>query len=240
MKKIIYLLSLSVFAFVGCEEDNPEPDTNDDNTNNTTVTPEFSDADGTLVAVRTKSGVGPFAITTGIGVAVFSDNGDFTSPVNAGDVSVNGTALVRGDNNAYYSIPGIASPTGINFNSSVDWVVSGSSDVDAFTHSPAQRNFPEVNGINGGAVVNKSMDYTLSANSITDADSVVFMVQDVLVTADGSTTSYTFSAAELSGIDVGTGIAQVVGYNFETQTINGQNYYFVKETVLTQFVTVEE
>jgi hypothetical protein len=153
---------------------------------------------------------------------------------------VNGTALVRGDNNAYYSIPGIANPTGVNFNNGVDWAVSGSSDVAAFTHTPSQRNFPEVNGISGGAVVTKSMDYTLSANSISDADCVVFMVQDILVTTDSSTTSYTLSAAELSGIDAGAGIVQVVGYNYETQTINGENYYFVKETVLTQIVTVEE
>jgi len=240
MKKIIYLLSLSVFAFVGCEEDNPEPDNPDDSNNSTTVTPQFAGADGTLVAVRTKSGVGPFAITTGVGVAVFSDNGDFTNPVDAGDVSVNGTALVRGDNNAYYSIPGIANPTGVNFNNGVDWAVSGSADVNAFTYSPAQRNFPGVNGINGAAVVSKSSDYTLSANSITDADSVVFMVQDVLVTTEGTTTTYTFTAAELANIATGAGIVQVVGYNYETQTIDGKNYYFVKETVLTQFVTIEE
>ncbi|MFT4681779.1 MAG: hypothetical protein ACI9YU_001629 [Flavobacteriales bacterium] len=75
--------------------------------------------------------------------------------------------------------------------------------------------------------------------SISGADSVTFMVDGVLKTIPGNSTTHTFSAADLSDLSAGASAAQVAAYKTEVATYGGKNFYFINETVETIIITME-
>ena len=54
----------------------------------------------------------------------------------------------------------------------------------------------------------------------------------------GGVSSYTFTAAELSAVGAGSGFVQIVGINYDPQTIGGRDYYLLNETARTKSVTI--
>ncbi len=206
-------------------------------------TPTFADGDGTLAAVKSVTFqevpvVGQVEIDLGLGVAVFFDNGNTSSFVEAGSVSLEGEGLTRQDNNSYVFLPSQNTPTGIDIPTNPEWQVTGSVSVGAFTHQTSI-GFPSVGAITSGTTVTSGSDYTLTVANLSGADSVIFMCGGVVHTRAGNTTFHTFTAAETSNMGSGPSYAQVAPYKIEEATVGGGDYWFVNERVVTQSVTIE-
>jgi hypothetical protein len=87
--------------------------------------------------------------------------------------------------------------------------------------------------------VDKSADYTISISSVSNADSIIYVVSGVTKTTAGNVTSCTFSAEELAGAPSGAGIIQAAPYAYSDQEFSGKTVYFVKEKVVSKSVTIE-
>ena len=231
----ILLISTSIF-FVSCEKDETETPENTQNSS----TPNLGD--GTLVAVNTEATqttpIGEIPINLGTAVAAFAGSSNYGTLVDGGTVSVDGNALTKYDNNSYVFTPGLTSPTGIEFGSNVKWTISGNSGsgVPAFEHT-YNRGFPNIGSITSGTEVSKA-GYTLTFSSISNADSVYLLINDVVKSLPGNARSYTFTSGELSGLSTGQGNVTVAGWNYGTASYGGKNFYFVNETVKIKSVNI--
>lgn len=229
-------------AFTGCNDDDEDDEPEPEQTQNTDTdpTPEFPMADATLVAVDTKTTqdtpLGTFDIFIGTGVGLFFNANQ--NLLDAGTVSLNGSNLTKNSNNSYTYFPSITEPEGLSFTSGTDWDVSGSSDFPAFTASPSF-TFPSVGEISGDDVVDRSADYTISVSSVSNADSIIYLVSGIAKTTAGNVTSCTFTAEELAGAPTGPGIIQAAPYAYNDQEFSGKTVYFVKEKVVSKSVTIE-
>ena len=65
------------------------------------------------------------------------------------------------------------------------------------------------------------------------------MMGGVVHTEAGNAISSTFTAAEISGMGIGTNFAQAAAYKIEEATYGAKNYWFVNEKVVTQSITIE-
>ena len=221
-------------------ETETEKKTTDDKTD---TTPKFSTGKGTLVAVQsqntTNTPIGPVTSILGTAVAVFYNTPGSTTYLDAGEVKAESKTLKRNANNSYVFQPSPTNTTGIDFSSGdVHWEVTGSANVPLIDETITM-GFPSVEEISSGETVSKSSGYTLTTLSVSSADSVIFVVGNVVRTQAGNTNSYAFSSSELSGLSKGTSIAQVAAYKVEERTVNGTVYHFVNETVVSKTVTVE-
>ena len=240
------LLAGAVSLSVGSCNLLPDDDDTNNNANDPAAnppTPTFADGDGTLSAVKSMSfidvpGIGQQSIEIGLGVAVFFDNGNTSSFVEAGAVSLEGEGLDLQDNNSYVSIPSQTNPTGIDFSGNPSWSVGGAGNVGGFTHETSI-GFPSVGSITSSATVTNGNDYTLTVANVSGADSVIFMLGGVVHTEAGNATSSTFTSAEISGMGTGASFAQAAPYKIEEATVGGGDYWFVNERVVTQSVTIE-
>ena len=230
-------------AFTGCnddDDDEDEPDPTPTQNTDTDPTPEFPMADATLVAVDSKTTqdtpLGTFDIFIGTAVGLFFDANQ--ALLDAGTVSINGNNLTKNSNNSYTYLPSLTDPEGLSFTMGTDWEVSGSADFPAFTASPGF-DFPSVGAISGGDIVDRSADYTISISSVSDADSIIYVVSGITKTTAGNVTSCTFSADELAGAPAGQGIIQAAPYAFDDQEFSDKTVYFVKEKVVSKSVTIE-
>lgn len=222
---------------ISCSKDEVpnEPSNNADSSS-------FQFGDGTLVAVRSETlqstPIGDMTINIGTAVAAFSAGSNYSILAEAGTVKVNGEALQKSDNNAYVFTPGLTLPTGIEYGNSVEWSVAGNSSngIPSFNHT-FSGGFPTVGSISSGANVSKS-GFTLAIESVTNADSVYFMVNEVYKSLPGNTTSYTFTSAELSSLTTGQGIVSVAAWRYGTSQYGGKSYYFINETVKQKTVTI--
>lgn len=210
----------------------------------TTYTPTFTGEFSALIAINTTTTQStPFGdqnLNIGTAVAVFSQDGG-NSWVSAGDVTTESQMLEAQSNNSYtFTDIGTTNPNGITFSSPIEWTVSGGTwpAFNATTNEP----HPTVSVINESSVSSGS-SFTLSVNSISDADSVVFAVYGpdghALIIKEGSSTSHTFSASEMSPIGVGNGFIQVTGVKYDLQNINNKDVYLINETVRTNSVTID-
>jgi len=229
-------------AFTGCNDDDDEDGPDPSPTQNTDAdpTPSFPMADATLVAIDTKTTqetpLGTFDIFIGTAVGLFFDaNKDL---LDAGAVSVNGSDLAKNPNNSYTYIPSVSDPEGLSFTTGTDWDVSGSADFPAFAASPGF-TFPSVGDISGDDTVDRSTDYTISISSVSDADSIIYVISGVTKTTAGNVTSCTFSSEELAAAPAGPGIIQAAPYAFDDQEFSDKTVYFVKEKVVSKSVTIE-
>lgn len=205
--------------------------------------PKFSGTFGTLVALNTvtttSTPLGDMDANVGTAVAVFSENSG-SSFVTAGDINVNSNGLTAQSNNSYVYQIGASNPTGISFSNNVSWAGTGAT-WPAFSASTSQ-GFSTVGQISSGNP-STSSNYTLASNQVTNADSVLFTLAgqngSIVKILPGTTTSYTFSASEVSSVGAGTGIIQVVGLKYDLQLIDSKNYYLINETVRSKVVTIE-
>ncbi|MFM2285846.1 MAG: hypothetical protein RLZZ543_1343 [Bacteroidota bacterium] len=245
---MLLLLLTSSLALSSCkkdEEEEPEPAPAPAAPSNPIPAP--SAAFGALVAVQTSNYVtvpliGEINQPVGVAVGVF---GNLLTPayVNAGTVQVNATALTQQSNKTYLYTPAATTPTGIDFNDSVIWSVSG----DATTTAPAidytvPRNMPTGPKYSGSTTIGRTADFTLNSSvAIADADSIIYNVisngKTITRTTAGTIQSVTFSAAEMGTLTAGGGYVQIVPFNISAQTFSGKQIYFVNESVATKQVT---
>jgi hypothetical protein len=241
--KYLLMATAVSFAVTSCnQKDTDEPDNTSDPASNP-PTPTFADGDGALTAVKSVTFqdvpvVGQVEVDLGLGVAVFFDNGNTSSFVEAGSVTLEGEGLDRQDNNSYVYLPSQTSPTGIDFSGNPNWEVTGNGSVGAFTHQTSI-GFPSVGSITSGTTVTSGSPYTLTVANVSGADSVFFMCGGVIHTRAGNTTSHTFTADETSNMGSGPSYVQVAPYRIEEATVGGGDYWFVNERVVTQSVTIE-
>lgn len=245
MKNTLFFLIISLL-FTACIKD-PFATTNNTTNSPSAPTPNACPgADGALWAVKSittqnvGNGIPPINITIGTGVGFFSSNGISANPMNrvsVGTVSLNGTdADYQGE--TYVTIPSTTTPTGISFSNGVTWNVSGDNGFAGFNHTP-NNTFPTASEITSGNTVDKANGYTLTCNTVSGADSVLFLVHDIAKTIGGNATSCTFSASELAGLASGTTFVQIVPYSMSSAVFGGKTICFGKEMVQQLSVTVQ-
>lgn len=205
--------------------------------------PKFDGGSGTLTAVKVRSFQDLFIeveLDFGIAVGGFYDNPESGIFHDAGTVSCNSNELTKQENNSYAYTPDIANTEGIDFDgNTVTWEVSGSAEVPTFSQTVTFA-FPDVKNITSGEIIDKSDGYTFTCGGVFNADSILFLVGDILHTVAGNVTSSTFTSAELSTLEAGPTFIQIAAYSYEGETISGETYYFVKETVVNKSATVQE
>ena len=240
--KLISLLLISVCTFTACKDDEgddtPATPTQNNNNNNQNSDPtiSFSDADGSLIAIKSSTSTPIGNIPLGTAVGAFYDGGNLTD---VGTVSVEGVDLTKNSNNSYTATASASNPSGISYSLPIEWSVSGANGFSAFTENNMQ-DFPAVAEVNSGGTVDKSDGYTLSTTSISNSDSVVFTVGNVAKIVSANTTSYTFSSQELSSLSNGSNIVSIAPYNFYSKTISSKKIYFVNESVVQKSVTIQD
>jgi hypothetical protein len=234
-----FLLSglLMITMLAACKKDKM-----DDNTGADPATPVFGD--GTLVATRVETlvevpGIGTLPQTIGTAVAVFSNN-NFTSFVDGGSVKANDMALTKQSNNSYVFVPDISNPLGLDFSAGVTWDVAGNAanGVSAFQHTPAN-GFPSTGSLLVDANVSKS-GFTLELSSVSNADSVYFSVNDVVLRRGGNVNSITFTAADLQGLSTGTVSVSVSPWSISNTSFGGKNYYFINQVAVQRTVNLTD
>lgn len=249
-KKVVLAILLSGSLAFSCSKDEEAPapvaettPTTPAPTGNSTgnAQPNFDGADASLWAVKSLSvttipGLPPVTTTVGLGVAVFNDG--TSNMVSAGTVQLNSNALTLNSNNSYSYTITTTNPTGIDFTSGVNWDVSGGNGFNAFTKNVTLA-FPTVSEVTSSATIIKSSGYTLTVNTITGADSVMFLVGGVSKTLAGNATSCTFSSSDLSGLNNGTTVVQVAAYTYTNETVGTKNVYYGNETVQSKTATIQ-
>lgn len=206
------------------------------------TTPSFTDAAGVLIAINTftsyDAGGFPVELQMGTGVGMFPSASNGSVYLDGGTVSLEGTALTKNANNAYVAIPDQTNPTGIDLSGSTHWVVSGNGDVPAIDRSPSF-SFPSVGTITSSTTITRSDGYTLNVSGVNNADSVVFMVGNIVKTKAPGTLSCSFSAAELGTQGAGATVIQVSPYTFQNEMIGGKKIYFGKQSSRTLSATFQ-
>jgi len=234
----ILLASLTVLLLLnGC---NKKDETTPDNTNTTTSTTpsiEISGSYGTLVAIRTVSytTVGGFTIPveTNTAVAAFPTAPGSSTFVDAGTVTLNSKSLTRQSNNAYV-YQDLLNP--LSF-SSITWNVSGAGSIPAISYTD-DKPVPDYTGYNdlpGSVTRSAGLEIDLSGK-VSGADSIYVIVADlnskyIIRRLAGNAASCSFTAAELNTLAAGTGMLQVVPWNYEREDFSDKDFYFVIESV---------
>lgn len=244
MKNVFFFFAIS-FLFVACVKDPFAPDNS--NNNSAPATPNACpNADGAFWAVKSVTkqqsvpGAPAFEITIGTGVGFFTSNGlGAATPtrVSVGNATANGTTMdYMGE--TYIATASASQATGIDWTNGVTWEITGDNGYPAFTHTPTNR-FPTATEITSADVVDKGTGYTLTCNTVNNADSVLFLVGGVHKTLGPTATSCTFSSSELSGLDNGTQLVQIVPYTYSSAVFGGKTICFGKEMVQQLSVTVQ-
>lgn len=208
-----------------------------------TYTPTYSGINGVLVGIKTITTVtqpivGTVDFPIGTAAAFFSENGG-SSFVGAGTVTADGNTLTAQSNNSYIYTPSGSDTDGIAFGSSLSWNGTGGTwpAFDIVNYD----GFSDVYDISSGDVTVSSA-YTVSTGGIYGADSIYFALhsptgsKSIIIAGNTGTSSYTFSASDVSGLGKGSGYVQVVGINYNNQTLNSKNYWLLNETVRTKMV----
>lgn len=243
-KTLSILLCLGLIMTSCSDDDDSEPQTDQQTQQESADTfPTPSDADGTCVAVKstsiTDTPIGPITTIIGTAVAVFSDDG-FNSFISAGTVSCNTSELTLNTNNSYvFDQITQTNPTGIDYNGDVMWSVTGGNGIASFDHNANNIGFPTAGAITSSDQIDIASGYTLTCESVSGADSVLFLIGGTTKTLAGNATECTFTAAELADVDTGTNIAQVAAYVLAPTDFGDTRIYFVNETVQSKTVTVQ-
>lgn len=234
---------ISFFALISCdllEDPTTEP-------TKASAQPTFSSNYSVLWATKTISSVsvgglgdlgvdiGDTQIEIGLAFAGFMDGGKF---VPAGKVTAAGTELKMQSNNTYINEPSALNPQGMDFSGNVKWVVEGNDKISAVNHS-VSKSFPTATGFEAAETVDKSIPYTLSLKTVTSADSIIYMVNDIVKTVGGSVKSVTFTPEELSTLKKGTAFAQVAPYNYEFKKFGKNDFVFGNQIVLSKLITIK-
>lgn len=238
MKKSLLLAIVTMFLLNSCDKEDVTPDILENNEEIEDVTPTitFGDMDAGLFAVTSQTSNGFTTLNVNTGVALFLNDG---KNVDAGTVSLEESDLTKYSNNSYTLTPSMSNPTGVVFDESIDWNVTGGNGFSAFSESITS-DFPSATAVTSSENVVKSQGYTLTVDEVNNADSVLFSVGNVYKVLSGESTSYSFSSSELASLQKGTQIVSVAPYSFVKKEIDGKNIYFVNEFVVQKNVTIQE
>lgn len=245
MNKILFSIAgMSVLLF-SCSK---VKSTIDNNTNNQTTTPaapqpNITNADGSLVALETKTssmvmGV-PIDLSIGTGVAVLGNLAG-QSYVDVGTVTLNSSNLTKQSNNSYVFTPTVSNPTGIDVSGNIAWTVSGGNGFNGFSVN-ATKGMPVMGSLNGSyAQIDRNSICNLQVTSISNADSVYFQLAGpngtVLKRAGNNTTSMSFSVAEVQSVGTGNGSVVVAAWNMQSSPQGGKSIYLINESALASVV----
>lgn len=243
----LFIALATLVSLGACKKEEAEPPVVEvptgggSNTSSPSTTPTFTGAAAVLAAVSTAStqeipGFGTVSVDINTGVAYFRD-ADGTS-VQAGSVSCNDNALTF-QNGGYAYTPSAMNPTGIDFGSGVTWNVTGGNGFSAFNRNTNTLSFPSAGTITSSGTVNRSAGYTITTDFVNDADSVYFLVGNVLQRRGPNSGTCTFSSGELGALTAGPSLAMVAAFNYYSENIGGKEVYFIKQRVLTRSVTVQ-
>lgn len=209
--------------------------------------PNFDSSYSVLWALNTKttvntgiSGVpgmdmGDVQVDFGTAFAVFNDG---TKSVSAGEVKVNDVALKMESNNFYMSPVSLTDPTGIVFEGTTKWSVAGANGIPAVNYT-TRKNIPTATGFTCEANVDKTVEYTISLSTVSYADSILYMVNDVMKTVAGNVKSVTFTPEQMSSLKKGNAFVQVAPYNYEIKLYESKNLVFGSQIVFSKLVTIK-
>jgi len=242
MNKILQHISIAGVAFLliftGCTEKtevNPENPTNNNTTNNASFS--FPNSYGTLVAVKSIS----YQVVAGIQIPIEVNTATAAFPsapgsstfVDAGGVTINTKAMTKNTNNSYV-YDDLVNP--LDFNN-VTWNVAGGNSIPAFNYTDDNK-WPSFSGFDAlPATVTKSTGLTVAlGNAVMNADSIYVIVADgngefVLKRYGGNVAQATVTSNDLSSVASGTGMIQVVPWNFDMEDFSSKDFYFVLEAV---------
>lgn len=235
-KKIISsaILLTTLALFLSCQK---EKDDESANQQSPSTTPLLAGTDGVLWAIKqftTMSAMGyEVSIEAGSGVGIFSVNG---KNVDAGTVKLNGNTLTNMSNSYIFTVPP-TQPAGIDFSSGVRWDVSGGNGINAFNHTVA-KSFPSAAGFTCNSTLAAGSNYTISLSSVSGADSIIFVINNIHKTVAGTTKSYTFTASQLSSLKSGPAAVSVAPYNITYATFGGKKIAFGNQLVYQKNITV--
>lgn len=262
MKKNLSILACGLLvtaSLISCkkEEEQSETVSNSGNSNKPeAVSPDFNydNASGVLVAVNTRNDVntpnqtdnvfgdafgdalGNVQIDFITAVAVFFDETNKDSNLDAGSVTFAGSGLKKFDNNSYLLVN---SDQSIDASDAKAWTVEGKGDVPAISYTNTNA-YPSVSSFDGEVTITKGEDFTLSYGSVSSADSVLIVIakDDVYLqkTVAGNVSSATFSADETSTLGSGEmALVQVTPYNLNPQEFDSKDYYFINQTTYSSY-----
>lgn len=242
---LMVAVALSSTTMTSCtpeEEEEPTP------TQTVPPTPMPVDGNGVLAAIviRTTQTITipgmpdqVVNVDMGVGSAFFYENGNTSTFLDAGTVTLTGQTLTKQTNNSYLYMPSGTDVTGIDFEADgVSWNVTGAGSIPAFSKNMGTA-FPNADAVTSSSTVSKASGYTLTASNVSGADSVYFQVHDVVVAQPGNANSYTFTAAELANVPAGPSIVQVVAMKIVPEAVSSKMMYYVKETSVSKNITVE-
>ncbi len=250
MKNTSFLIATCVATSLlwSCAKTNPAP-TTPTATTPTVATP--TDAFGAFVAVKTLTEqnvpfVGIQTIEIGTAVGGFYSAANSGTWVDGGSLSVDDSILTKQTNNTYFYQMGQSNPTGLNFSYYTKWTIGGntSNSIPAFTYSH-NTNMPSLGSLTSAKEINTASDYTVETSTTSNSDSVIFIISgpnaSIQKVKAGGTRSCLFTAAELGTLGKGdnSGLVQIAPYRIASTTQSGKKYYFIKETVLSTFVTLK-
>jgi hypothetical protein len=206
--------------------------------------PSWDDAHGVLVTTKVKALNSGVSLEVGVANAVFFSAAGDTSFVDAGTVKVESKALVKEANNSYSFVPSQTEPNGIAYTNPVTWEVSGNGTVPAINQD-LTGTWPDADSITSALTFDNNSAYTLTASTVSGADSVIFMVvgsdgKYLLKYLGGNATTCTFTQVEMANIAPGTGLVQVVPLKVTTNTSGSRKYYYVRQTAVARTVTVND
>lgn len=243
MKKLI-LLALSISVLAACKKEETPAPTTPAPTPNPNTALYFGDADGVLVGIvsitTTSTPIGPFDIEVGLATAFFpSSTGNFTTFSSAGNITVDGSPLTI-TNGVYTGGVTTTNPTGIDWNSSSTWSVSGQNNTPQFTTQMG--TFPGSSWNITSGTPSTTSAYTFTWDRVTNADSIICTIVGasdfVMKTVVGSATSCDFSAAEMAKIGKGSGLIQLNPYTFNSVTVSGKKIYKIRQVAKSKTITV--
>lgn len=209
------------------------------------TTPTFAGSDAVFAAVSTltytTTVVGDYAVDVDVAVAALYNGANAYFPM--GTVGVNSNNLDMSANNTYTSIATTGTPVidlGFDDSSNNSWVISGSANLPAFNFTTTRAMPSNIKFSSEVENVTIANSFTISIDAAaTNSDSLLYVLsagnKTVQKTVVSSVTSVSFSPAEMVGLS-GTGVAQVVAYNYDVTVQGGKNVYFVNEVAITDFV----
>jgi hypothetical protein len=200
-----------------------------------------------LIAIKTQTkppviipGVPFEMINIGTAVAVFPGTTSGTY-IDAGNVAVISNNLTKQTNNLYLFIPTTTNPSGLVYTGSPSWTVGGSAAIPAF--NATANAFPSDVNITSATTVNSASNYSLTADIITGADSLIFAVhgptKSILKTTAATLNSNLFTAAELATVGKGNGYIQISALKYKQITNSGKNYYIINQNVATLSASIQ-
>lgn len=233
MKSLNLILACFGMLFLSsCDKaDDAIPDTQSGSYVN--VAPSVSDG-AVLVAARSHTtqaspvaGFPDIDISLDIPVGIFFTGG---AQVKAGSVSIDGTNLDF-VGNIYTMQTGGFTPGSEQFMYDArEWTVSGEGSVTAGTYANT-KPLPTLGALTAEATLTRGQEYSISIASVSQADSLIYLIGDQSITVGSRTRSATFTADQTNALSKGTSIAQVAAYNITERADGTRKVYLINEDI---------